>query len=86
MEIDLHGYKLVEAKLEMQDIFQECYDADEKEINIIHGWKQGQVLRNYFRSNRFLSEMKKQGILIVERRYISEGETQLLFKFLPNYY
>jgi len=61
LEINVHGHELWGAVDEVLSALEECKINDEREINIIHGYKHGQVLKNYFRSNKFLTEMAREG-------------------------
>ena len=61
LEINVHGHELWGAIDEVLSVLEECKIKDEREINIIHGYKHGQVLKNYFRSNKFLAEMAREG-------------------------
>ena len=61
LEINVHGYELWGAIDEVLSALEECKIKSDKGINIIHGYKHGQVLKNYFRSNKFLREMAHEG-------------------------
>ena len=60
LEINVHGHELWGAIDEVLSALEECKLKGEREINIIHGYKHGQVLKNYFRSNKFLVEMSRE--------------------------
>ena len=61
LEIDVHGHELWGAIDEVLSTLEECKLKDHRDINIIHGYKHGKVLKNYFRSNKFLAEMAREG-------------------------
>jgi len=61
LEINVHGHELWGAIDEVLSALEECKIKSDREINIIHGYKHGQVLKNYFRSNKFLGEMTREG-------------------------
>jgi DNA-nicking Smr family endonuclease len=61
LEINVHGHELWGAIDEVLSVLEECKINRDGEINIIHGYKHGQVLKNYFRSNKFLVEMAREG-------------------------
>jgi len=61
MEINVHGHELWSAVDEVLSALEECKLNGDAEINIIHGYKHGQVLKNYFRSNKFKSVMAREG-------------------------
>ena len=61
LEINVHGHELWGAIDEVLSVLGECKINGDGEIDIIHGYKHGQVLKNYFRSNKFLVEMAREG-------------------------
>ena len=61
LEINVHGHELWGAIDEVLSALEECKIKGHRDINIIHGYKHGQVLKNYFRSNKFLAEMAREG-------------------------
>jgi len=61
LEINVHGHELWGAIDEVLSALEECKINGDKGINIIHGYKHGQVLKNYFRSSKFLREMTREG-------------------------
>ncbi|GAH75644.1 unnamed protein product [marine sediment metagenome] len=61
LEINVHGHELWGAIDEVLSVLEECKINGDGEINIIHGYKHRQVLKNYFRSNKFLVEMAREG-------------------------
>jgi len=61
LEINVHGYELWGAIDELLCALEECKLNSDAEINIIHGYKHGQVLKNYFRSTKFLAQMAREG-------------------------
>ncbi len=61
LEIDVHGHDLWGAIDEVLSTLEECKLNGDVEINIIHGHKHGQVLKNYFRSKKFLGAMAHEG-------------------------
>lgn len=61
LEINVHGHELWGAIDEVLSGLEECKLKSDGEINIIHGYKHGQVLKTYFRSNKFLAQMAREG-------------------------
>ena len=61
LEINIHGHELWGAIDVVLSSLEECKINSDVEIKIIHGYKHGQVLKNYFRSNKFLVEMAREG-------------------------
>ena len=52
LEINVHGHELWGAIDEVLSVLEECKINGDGEINIIHGYKHGQVLKNYFLKSR----------------------------------
>ena len=67
LEINVHGHELWGAIDEVLSILEECKINSDGEIVIIHGYKHGQVLKNYFRSNKFLAEMAREGFRLKKK-------------------
>ena len=61
MKIDLHGYELWEAVEELIQTIEECKIKGDCELEVVHGYKHGQVLKNYLRSEGFIMEMGREG-------------------------
>ena len=80
IEIDLHGFELVDAKSEI--IFKMRENCDDSIALIIHGYNQGRVLRSYIRSDRFILEMRKKGIILkrIEDYEDPEGTTTFFYE------
>jgi len=57
----VHGHELWGAIDEVLSALEECKIKGDRGINIIHGYKHGQVLKIYFRSSKFLNEMAREG-------------------------
>lgn len=64
MKIDLHGYGVDEAFEEILLIIEEGLVIGDNRIGIIHGYRHGQKLKNFFRSQHFHDELKKRGIYL----------------------
>ena len=65
LEIKVHGHELWGAIDEVLSVLEECKINGDGEINIIHGYKHGQVLKNYFRSSKFLVEMARERFRLI---------------------
>jgi hypothetical protein len=61
LQINVHGHELWGAIYEVLIGLEECKINGEEEITVIHGYKHGKVLKTYFRSNKFLAEMAREG-------------------------
>ncbi|WP_457556808.1 Smr/MutS family protein [Candidatus Harpocratesius sp.] len=64
MKIDLHGYELSDAIVEISYAIRELDLKNDHVIEIVHGFHSGQVLKNYIRSKKFLQDMKKDGYFL----------------------
>ena len=74
LKADVHGYELWGAIDEVLSALEECKINGDKELTIVHGYKHGQVLKNYFRSNKFLAEVAREGFRL-QMRNISDPAT-----------
>lgn len=70
-EVDIHGLSYLEAKITLERIIAKA-DNKTKEIVVIHGYKQGNVLQNMVRKS-LKSKKIKQKII-----GLNQGETILI--------
>ena len=82
LECDLHGYELSEAIIEVFHVLEECSVTEDKHLIIVHGYNRGSILRNYFRSKRFLYEAAREGHKLQSIKSPNPGQTQFLLKGL----
>ena len=61
MIIDLHGYRVDEAFEEILLIIEEALALGDNQLGIIHGYRHGQKLKNFFRSKQFYEELRMRG-------------------------
>ena len=73
MKCDLHGLKLFDAIEEIIDILGDCISLRDYRLLIIHGYRRGQVLKNYFRSRKFLKDMASEGYRLKELKHPNPG-------------
>ena len=64
MKCDLHGFRLLEAIEEVVIKIEDCLLLKDNLLFVIHGYKHGQILKKYFRSKKFLKDMKKAGYFL----------------------
>ena len=64
MKIDLHGYRVEEAFEEILLIIEEALTMGDKQLGIVHGYRHGQKLKNFFRSQQFHDELRRRGFYI----------------------
>ena len=65
---------------EIIDFIEDCLSSGEKTIFIIHGYRNGQVLKNYLRSKEFLEDMKEEGYKLKELKHPKPGAS--MFKII----
>ena len=75
MDIDIHGLELEEAIDEISYVLRECKVKDIQEVSVIHGYRHGQVLKNYIRSEGFIKEMEREGFILRRERQNDLGIT-----------
>jgi len=64
---------------------KECIATGQDKLHIIHGYRYGQVLKNYFQSKRFLQDMKSFGLILKPKFYSNNpGLTGFEVKMLKN--
>ena len=80
LECDLHGYELSDAIIEVFHALEECAVNEDINLEIVHGYYHGTVLRNYFRSQRFLQEATREGYRLRIVKSPNPGKTQYLIK------
>ncbi|MHA1585345.1 MAG: hypothetical protein ACTSVU_02590 [Promethearchaeota archaeon] len=80
LELDLHGYELSEALVEIYMLIGEIDDSEQYEIKLIHGYHSGQVLKHYIKSTKFLQEMKKNNIHLTKINRKDPGSSSFLYK------
>ncbi len=73
MKVDLHGHELLDAKDEILLILEECVLNGDFLLELVHGYKQGQVLKNYIRSDRFIREMAREGYILARKQDKNPG-------------
>ena len=75
MILDVHNHTLEEAIEEIIYKFDECKECGDNSLQIIHGHKHGTAIRDYIRSDKFLSEVAKTRNKVIERNFSQEGVT-----------
>ena len=73
MITDLHGFGLFDAIEEIIEILEDCISSREYILLIIHGYRRGQVLKNYFQSKKFLEDMANEGYKLKELEHPNPG-------------
>ena len=80
MKKDVHGCELIEAMDEISLALEECKLTGDSHLEIVHGYKHGQVLKTYFQSAKFISQMAREGFKL--KRLHSPDPAISTFKIL----
>lgn len=80
MKIDLHNHSLEEAIEKICYSLEECRIKMDSTLEITHGYKQGTAIRDYIRSNRFLSDTVKLGHDIISKNFNDDWKTSFKIK------
>ena len=83
LEINTHGKSFLEMKTEVLDEIYEGYLNGYRIIRIIHGYKHGTNIKNYFRTE-FIADFHMYCIsnvtITIEKDETNPGCTKILFK------
>jgi len=71
---------LFDAIEEIINIIEYCWSSGDRILFIIHGYRNGQVLKNYFRSKEFLVDMADVGCKLIELNHPNPGVS--MFKII----
>jgi hypothetical protein len=80
MELDLHGFELDEAKMEVLHALAECRVNEDAVLDLVHGYHHGSILLRYFRSARFRAQMAREGFVIQRMEVVNRGKTRYHLK------
>ena len=81
-KIDLHNTTLYNAKLDICEKLLEAHFLGIKSVDLIHGYRHGQSIRNYVRKpSGLLRDLKERypELPQVLLSFISKGKTRVLF-------
>ena len=81
MKINLHNHSLEEAKERICYAMDECIEANDPTLEIVHGHKHGSVIRDYVRSERLSNDVSKIGHVVLSKKTSVKGSTILRLKF-----
>ena len=73
MKINLHNHSLEEAKEELCYSLEECRIQVDSTLEVIHGHKHGTAIRDYIRSDKFLSDTAKLGHFVTSKNFSDDG-------------
>ncbi|MEJ2248933.1 MAG: Smr/MutS family protein [Candidatus Lokiarchaeota archaeon] len=76
MKCDLHGFNLKDAIEEIMESIELCHLLGDNYLLLIHGYRRGQVLKNYIRSKNFLDDMKEKGFNVKPSKFSNPGASQ----------
>ena len=72
MNLDLHEHSLEEAKEAICYSLEECKVVMDSTLEIVHGHKHGTAIRDYLRSDRFLDDITKIGLVMASKNFSDE--------------
>ena len=75
MILDVHNLYLKDAIDEILYKFDECKECGDNTLQIIHGHKHGNKIKDYIRTSGFILEMAKNGNEVIDRSFSQEGVT-----------
>ena len=81
-KLDLHGFYLKEAIKVVEFNLNKCKENKIKGLVLVHGYRHGNILRNYFRSESFIREMGVFGFEIEVIDVSKPGSTGIILKNL----
>ena len=64
LPIDLHRMSLKDSIVYIESKLEECINRGVNGLKLIHGYHKGTRLRDYFRSDKFKTDMKDAGFII----------------------
>jgi len=67
---------LFDATEEVINNLESCLSSEDNILFIIHGYRNGQVLKNYFRSKEFLEDMTGEGYKLIELNQPNPGASK----------
>ena len=82
MKLDVHNLFLKDAIDEIMIKFDECEGVGDHTLEIIHGHKHGTRIRDFIRSEGFLSEVTRNGYIIANKNFSDKGAT--IFQLKPS--
>ncbi|MFX1569002.1 MAG: Smr/MutS family protein [Promethearchaeota archaeon] len=75
MKLDVHNLFLKDAIDEILIKFDECKEIGDNVLEIIHGHKHGTRIRDYIRSDGFVSDASQNGHTIIGKNFSDDGIT-----------
>ncbi|MBD3351020.1 MAG: hypothetical protein GF364_06000 [Candidatus Lokiarchaeota archaeon] len=75
MQIDLHGCQRGDAFIEICKALDECKIMMDDQLDIIHGYHQGQSLRSFVRSGRLIKMLRSNGYQVKKINISDPGKT-----------
>lgn len=78
MQVDLHGYTLIDAKKFVNRIINDCYKNGITELRLLVGYNSGNTLKSYFNNIEHYKENSK--VINVYDNPVNSGEIVLIIK------
>ena len=80
MKLDLHKHRFEEAQEVICFSLEECKVARDNTLEIVHGYKHGTAIRDYIRSDNFLNDITKIGLVMTSKNFTDEWRSIFQFK------
>lgn len=82
LQLDLHGFKLFEARMELcEDVLEAAEDGYES-VHVIHGFNRGHVIKDYLRGrDGFLNDLRRRYPECPHIRLKPSGEGSTMITF-----
>ena len=75
MELDLHGFELDEAKMEVLHALAECLATEDTVLDLVHGYH-GAILLRYVRSSMVENYLVEKRNIIRRMEVLNQGKTR----------
>ena len=82
VSVDLHGLELSEAITEVYMTLQESRTDGDSFLEIVHGYHHGTILKSYFRSNKFIQAMRKEGYQLQPEKSTNPAVSSFTIEFI----
>ncbi len=82
MKLNVHNLFLKDALDEIMVKLDECKELGDNILEIIHGYKYGTRIKEYIRSDGFLTDLTRNGHAIVSKDFSDKGVS--VFQLIPS--
>jgi hypothetical protein len=75
MKVDVHGFELDGALLEIYMALEQCRLDGDETIEIVHGFHNGEVIKTYLGTPKFKKQVEAQGFFLTRVASIKGSTT-----------